>query len=87
DLPDQSYKRNSVGEWASVEVSPPASTNADAAERGANGAQGGGGGGGGGGVPWWQGGAAVLVGVGAALYRPVNRLPGLLLKDKKEEEQ
>lgn len=86
DLPDQAYNRNSVGEWASVEVSPPASTKADAAEGGANGAQGGGGGGGGG-VPWWQAGAAVLVGVGAALYRPVNRLPGVLFKDEKEEEQ
>ncbi|CAN0370445.1 unnamed protein product, partial [Ectocarpus sp. 8 AP-2014] len=88
DLADQADNRNSVGEWASVEVSPPASTKADATEGGANGAQGsGGGGGGGGGVPWWQAGAAVLVGVGAALYRPVNRLPGLLFKDEKEEEQ
>ncbi|CAM9550257.1 unnamed protein product, partial [Ectocarpus fasciculatus] len=81
DVSDQAYNRNTVGEWASVEVSPLSSTKADAAEGGANAARGGGG------VPWWQAGAAVLVGVGAALYRPVNRLPGLLLKDEKEEER
>ncbi|CAM9788678.1 unnamed protein product, partial [Scytosiphon promiscuus] len=40
---------------------------------------------GGGGVPWWQAGTAVFVGIGAALYRPVVRLPTLIFKGGEED--
>ena len=61
------YDRFRVGKWAEVELAGAHGKRVEDRERE------------GGDMAWWRLGAAVVVGVGAVLYRPVaNRLPGLL---------